>query len=813
MTIFDHFERWVRDTPQAAAILAPGRQPLSFSGLHAKAAAVAGRLHDTGVRRGDVVAVAMPAGAETLPVLLGALETAAVAPLDWQLTEAEFHSQLSSIRPSVLLTDPAARSNAAAGAQAASVPVFEINTAPETLPNICRRGRSVAPDSALLLQTSATTGPRKLVPLTHGNLRAICAGAQRGLLLGGNDRYLSVIPLHHILGFSCALAQLMAGGSVACTGSDANQFGAWLDEMSPTWYAGGPVLHQAVLEIAKVDHGPFQRSQLRFVRCGSGACSPALLGELERVLRVQVINGYGLTETGPVTNTPPGLSGKAGSVGRTIGPEIGIMAPAGNLLPANVDGEVVLRGDAVMAGYLNDPEANRAAFHVGWFRTGDLGRLDEEGDLFITGRLKEIINRGGETIAPLEIDHALAEHFAVARAATFSVPHPTLGEDIAAAIVLRPGVSISAADVRAFLRTRLSRAKVPSRIWFVESIPVSASGKPRRDALRAAFPTGVEIEESSDIPALIEPDLEPSIRNGIAEIWRDILHTQSSAANQNFFSLGGDSLSAARMFALLEQKLHFRSGLSDQMKFFESPTLSQLEHIVAGGAPKLKEFQLENVSAIEVQPAGAGPPIFFFPGESVDPNYQRHLVSLLGATQPFFVLHHQLSDPTEFDAIADRFVRLIESIRPQGPVVLAGHCYGGILAYEVSQRLSGREPSEMAVVLVDVNTPGYPKANAGTYLRKLPAVIGSFSRNNGRTLAVEIREHFRFVRELRSSNRKAEQRLAAAGSVSLDAAPDPGLTPAGVVLRTYTPRPFGEGSPMRSPVVCRSVHGFSTIRG
>ena len=462
MTILDDLDRWVRDTPHAAAIVAPGRQQLSFSGLHAKAAAVARRLQDTGVRQGDIVAVAMPQGADTLPVLLGALETAAVAPLDWQLTEAEFHSQLSSIRPSVLLTDSAVHSHAAAGAQTAGVPVFEISSAPETVLNIRRRPRSVAPDCALLLQTSATTGPRKLVPLTHGNLHAICAGAQRGLLLSGNDRYLSVMPLHHILGFSCALAQLMAGGSVACTGFDANQFGAWLDEMTPTWYAGGPVLHQTVLEIAKLDLGPFQRATIRFVRCGSGACSPALLGELERILRVQVINGYGLTETGPVTNTPPGSSAKPGSVGRTIGPEIGIMDAAGNFLPANADGEVVLRGDAVMAGYLDDPEANRAAFHGGWFRTGDLGRLDEEGDLFITGRLKEIINRGGETIAPLEIDHALAEHPAVAQAATFSVPHPTLGEDVAAAIVLRPGADISAADVRAFLRSVFPEPKFPA---------------------------------------------------------------------------------------------------------------------------------------------------------------------------------------------------------------------------------------------------------------------------------------------------------------------------------------------------------------
>ena len=790
--------RWVRDTPRAAAVLAPDREPLPFPGLHTKAAAVACRLQAAGVRPGDVVAVAMPQGADLLPALLGALEAAAVAPLDWHLTEAEFHSQLALIRPSALLTGCAGQSHAAAGAQAASVPVIEIDTAPGG-PHleICEDRRSVARDCALILQTSATTGASKLVPLTHRNLRAICAGARRGLRFDQNDRYLSVMPLHHILGFSCALAQLMTGGSVACTGFDPKRFGAWLDEMSPTWYAAGPVLHQAILDLAKKDPGPFQRAPLRFVRCGSGACSPTLLSELERVLQVQVINGYGLTEAGPVTNTQPDSPAKLGSVGRTIGPEIAVMDASGNLLPANAEGEVILGGDAVMAGYLDDPDANREVFRGGWFRTGDLGRLDEDGDLFITGRLKEIINRGGETIAPLEIDHALAEHPSVAHAASFAVAHPTLGEDIAAAVVLRPGANLPAAAIRAFLGTRLSRAKVPSRIWFVESIPVSASGKPLRGALSAAFPAHAQTEEPSEVRAGGGADLSPAVRRGIAEIWMSVLNTRSSDAEQNFFGLGGDSLSAARMFALLEQEFQVAMGFSDHMNFFDSPTLSQLERLVAyctsktrPSATAFKEVQFEDVSAVEVQVNGAGPPIFFFPGESVDPSYQRHLVRHLGGTQPFFVLRHRLTDPTEFDAIAGRFAALITSIRPQGSLVLAGHCYGGILAYEVSQRLTVRRPAEIAVILVDVNTPGYPKTKAGSYLRYLPAAIGALFRDRGNTLAAEIREHFRFVRALRSANRGAKLRLTAANPVPLDVPPGPVLTPAGVVLRTYAPRPF-----------------------
>jgi acyl-CoA synthetase (AMP-forming)/AMP-acid ligase II/thioesterase domain-containing protein len=804
LTCLGELSRRAEQAPDAPALVAPGEQTVSFRGLLAGIAGVAEILRAAGVRPGDVVAVAMPDGREFLAALLGAMAAAAAAPMDWQLTDAEFQSRLTLLPACAMLVRSAADCRGAAVARNLGIPVIELDCAADgkvvlgsNASPVVSHQRSCAPqDCALLLQTSATTGEPKLVPLSHTNLHAICAGVQRGLALRAEDRYLSIMPLHHILGFSSAVGQLMAGGSLACTGFDAQRFPVWIEELSPTWYAAGPALHRAILEIAKQDLAPFRRASLRFVRCGSGAGSATLLTNLECVLQVTVVNGYGLTEAGPVTNTPPHLPRKPGSVGRTIGPEIGIMNARGILLPPDSEGEVVLRGDAVMDGYLGAAEANREVFRNGWFRTGDLGHLDDEGDLFITGRIKEVINRGGETISPLEIDLAMTEHPAIARAASFGVAHPTLGEDIVAAVMLRPGGRATAAEVRSFLTERLSRSKVPGRIWFADSIPVSASGKPLRDSLRTRFHASVRPVESQESLAPEGDSTEPLSRR-IGEIWMSVLGSDLPGAEDNFFAMGGDSLSAARLFALLEAELQLDESELEPSQFFDSPTLSQLVQVVAqkvhrhdGSQDEPDEMCFEGVSAVCLQPSGLGPPLFFFPGEGIEPWYLRHLARHMGEQQPFFALRHQIADPAEFPEIASRFVTLLSRIQPHGPIVFAGHCYGGILAYEVAQRMLGRSRSGVAVVLVDVATPGYPKVRPRSYLRQLPGALRAVLRGEGPRLAAELADHFQFVRALRRGNRRAKQTLSAAGAATPQNGQVPALTPGAVILRTYKPRPF-----------------------
>ena len=786
-TCLTELARWAEQTPDAPAVLGSGIAAISFAALAARMARVAQGLREAGLTPGDVVAVAMPDGPGLLTTLLGAMDAAAVAPINWQLTEAEFRAQLSLLPACALLVRSAADGHGATVARTLGIPVIELEQPGSGVRVELTSERSRVPEQcALILQTSATTGEPKLVPFTHANLHAICIGAQRGLEFDARDRYLSIMPLHHILGFSSALGQLMAGGSVACTGFDAGQFVSWIEELSPTWYAAGPALHQAILELAKQDPGPFHRSPLRFVRCGSGAGSPGLLDNLERVLHVTVINGYGLTEAGPVTNTPPRLSRKPGSVGRTLGAEIAIMDAAGALLPAGSEGEVVLRGDEIMDGYIGAEELNREIFRSGWFHTGDLGRLDSEGDLFITGRIKEIINRGGETISPLEIDFALSDHPAIAKAASFAVEHPTLGEDIVAAVVLRPDSRVTASQVRSFLAERLSRSKIPGRIWFVESIPVSASGKPQRSLLSRDFQNFARPARSEGALAAPE-ESDASLHGRVAELWSRVLESDLPGDEDNFFAMGGDSLSASRLFALLDAEFQLEDARLDPTPFLDSPTLSQLAAVVAAsqnGHDDSAAVRFENVSALCLQALGDGPPLFFLPGEGIEHWQLRHLARSMGDGQPFFALRHRLTDPIEFPDIASRFITLISRIQPSGPIVLAGHCYGGILAFEVAQRFIALARKDVAVTLVDVATPGYPKTGIATYLRRLPRTLRKVLAGSGRGIMSELAEHIRFRRTLRKGNQVAKQQSG------LPEAPASNLSPGAVVLRTYVPRPF-----------------------
>jgi thioesterase domain-containing protein len=361
------------------------------------------------------------------------------------------------------------------------------------------------------------------------------------------------------------------------------------------------------------------------------------------------------------------------------------------------------------------------------------------------------------------------------------VVHPTLGEDIVAAVALRPGAKAVASEVRSFVAERLSRSKVPGRIWFVESIPLSASGKPLREALRTRFQANNGPQESAESFAAGD-ESAASLRQQIGSIWVRVVGSDFPRPDDNFFAMGGDSLSAARLFALLQTELELDDAPLDIAKFLDSPTFFQLVQTVAQRAPAETRFQ--DVSSFCLQSLGAGPPIFFFPGEAMEPWSLRHLARELGEEQPFFALRHQLGDAADFPDIANRFVALLSQICPAGPILLAGHCYGGILAYDVAQRMIAMSRSEVAVVLVEVETPGYPKARVSRYLQYLPNAFRAVLRGEGRRLGIELAGHFGFIRALRNRTRKLDRDLPACADAPT------GLTPCGIVLRTYEPQPF-----------------------
>jgi acyl-CoA synthetase (AMP-forming)/AMP-acid ligase II len=344
-------------------------------------------------------------------------------------------------------------------------------------------------DVALLLHTSGTTSRPKLVPLTQRNILASAHHIGATLGLTSADRCLNIMPLFHIHGLiGAVLSSLAAGGSVFCTpGFNALKFFAWLDEAAPSWYSAVPTMHQAILARADRNRDIIARRRLRLIRSSSSSLPPPVMAELEATFGCPVIESYGMTEAAhQMTSNPlPPRPRRAGSVGPAAGPEVAVLDESGRPLPAGTPGEVAIRGPNVTAGYVANPAANAAAFTDGWFRTGDQGVLDAEGYLTITGRLKELINRGGEKISPREVDDLLMSHPAVAQAVTFALPHDKLGEEVAAAIVLREGKNASERELRDFVAERLADFKVPCKVVFLAEIPKGPTGKLQRIGLAA----------------------------------------------------------------------------------------------------------------------------------------------------------------------------------------------------------------------------------------------------------------------------------------------------------------------------------------
>ncbi len=324
---------------------------------------------------------------------------------------------------------------------------------------------SQAEDIALILHTSGTTSKPKMVPLSHENILASARHIVNTLSLTESDRCINVMPLFHIHGLmAIVLSSVMAGASVVCLpGFDADKFYAGMRLFRPTWYSAVPTIHQAVLERADHFRTVIAENPLRFIRSSSASLPARVMAELEQVFSVPVVEAYGMTEAAHqmASNPLPPLVRKPNSVGLPAGPEIGVVDEGGKLLNRGEKGEIVIRGPNVMKGYAHNQEANQNAFVDGWFRTGDEGYFDIDGYLFITGRIKEMINRGGEKIAPREVDEIFLDHPAVSQAVTFSMAHPTLGEDVVTAIVLRPGMLITPSELRKFAFEHLADYKVP----------------------------------------------------------------------------------------------------------------------------------------------------------------------------------------------------------------------------------------------------------------------------------------------------------------------------------------------------------------
>ena len=478
---------------RGTAIAAPARAGIDYAELRAQTEAIGRQLRGVGVGAEDRVAIVLPNGPAMASAFVCMAPWCTTAPLNPAYKADEFDFYLQDLAAGALVVEEGAQSAAVAVAEAHDIPVLQLAVG-QTAGAIRFAG---APDAvaqprpaesiALILHTSGTTSRPKMVPLSQANLAASARNIAATLRLTPADRCLNVMPLFHIHGLMApVLASLATGGSVVCApGFDALRFFAWLHEESPTWYSAVPTMHQAILGRAERNAEIARASKLRFIRSSSASLPPQVMAELESVFDAPVIEAYAMTEAAHqmCSNPLPPATRKPGSVGPAAGPDVSIMDAHGDLLGVGEEGEIVIRGENVTRGYLGNAAANADAFHGGWFRTGDQGVMDADGYVKVTGRLKEIINRGGEKIAPLEVDEALLHHPAVGQVCTFAVPHAKLGEEVAAAVVLRGGQAATERQLRAFAKERLADFKVPRRVVFVAEIPKGATGKVQRIGL------------------------------------------------------------------------------------------------------------------------------------------------------------------------------------------------------------------------------------------------------------------------------------------------------------------------------------------
>ena len=786
-------------SPEAVALQAPHCLPLTFRGLVDQIESAAEALRNAGAYAGNAIALALTQGPEAVTAALAIMTGSACAPVELNLTEKEYKDYFSQLRPAALVWDGVSNPVAAQAARQLGIGViglrvprhgpagaFEIVEVSAAARNLDIRQT----DQAMIFQTSATTGVPKLVPRSHAALDILARENAGVLELSAADRYLNLISLTHAASPDAIFAQLVSGGSVFCTpGFREDGFVEWLDVFRPTWFLAAPTVHRAILlAVQQVKPEFLARVPLRFVRTGGAPADSELIQLLERRFGVPVLEGYGLAEVPTVSRNSLSWR-KPGSVGMSTGPEISIQDESGTSLPVDAEGEVVLHGPTVMAAYLDNPEANQEAFREGWFRTGDIGRIDADGFLFLAGRRKELINRGAKKIFPQEVDEALIRHPAVVDAATFAIRHRSLGEDVAACAILREGQRVSERELREFTSQRLAPFKVPRRIFFVSSIPKTASGKPKRLELTRRF--GEELAAARRVvdsgPGTSSPPTETEAK--LLAIWAVVLGIEPPRVDDDFFDLGGDSLSAASMLRRVFDSVGPGHEQFVQAEFLNRPTVASLAQILASRPETSPGLQLSN-PAVVFRSGGGRTPFFLFCNSLTEAYQLRHLSRRLGPDQPFSAFCPP--EPVRgnrlltVESLAEESRASIRALHPSGPYILGAYCGVAPLVYEMALQLMAEGEQVPVLMLFDAPAPGYPKVrdHMSAYLTHAAKIL----HGTARTSWPELLGHAGMLSRLarRRLRGKMLRAKVSTGATDLGETIPPSLT----VCEEYVLRPF-----------------------
>lgn len=704
-TIVDVLGEHVTRDQNAVAIVWSQTGALSFGDLARNIRQVGLQFRAAGIGSTSRVGIALPRGLEAAILSIAVCCSAILVPLNPNLAVDELQEELKSLRLDALIVAQGEHPTwlSAAGDTCGLFAIASFDEGPVDI--VLRQERGVgrprgasvlsAHSWAAIFKTSGTTGTSKRVPVTHGNLLAMSAKMQRWLELTSADRSACIMPIYYNAGFKATLlVPLLIGCSVALPASTASRdFEQWLGELRPTWLTASPAFLQSLVE--KLRDRPVGEARssgetsLRFVLSTSSYLPPATAAELQTLLRRPVVEFYGLCEAGMITGPVlPPAKPRLGTVGRIPYGELAIQDGAGLFLSTGQTGNVVVRGPSVTPGYIVDDIDNApSGLQDGWLTTGDIGAVGADGLLTIIGRHKEIINRGGEKVSPYQVERALLANPAVREAAVFSVPHPRLGENVGAAVVLHASASATSRELLEFIYSRVAHYEMPRRIHIVESLPVGATGKIQRSQLSKMFDNRERHGEAPVAPLEVL----------IAEIWQRLLKLADIGMDEDFFELGGDSLQATEMLLELEQATHHRIEPSDVRVLL---TIRHLAEVLAGAAAV--EARKEVITQAR---SGTGTPLFLWHGDCLGWGlYAFRLATMLDGDGPVYLLHSILDGDDRIETIEGMVqcqLPHIAAVAPDGPIRLAGYCHGGLAALEVAARLEKAGRTVETVILID----------------------------------------------------------------------------------------------------------------
>ncbi len=579
--------------PDAPLLHVPGRPAVTYRDLGEQIGHVRERLRDWGIVQGDVVAGCIDSRPHMALACAAFPSSSTFAPLSPVLTVDAYASLLERLCPRAVLVEGAL--DHPLRIAAARLGIGEVHIAqdpvaafgrfvldrPAASTGRHRNNRSCA-EAAFVLVTSGTTGRAKLVPVGHRQMLLFARMLTEWLQLTPDDIGCSLSPFHLAGGLRVALLiPALGGGSVICLPeADVDGFFGAIDEFHPTYLCAGFAIHRTILRRSAAFRDQIARSRLRFLRTTSGRLELSEIDELEKIFDAPVVVSFGSTEACGIAHDPlPPRLRKRGAVGIPTVNEVAVIDASGRFRPQGSAGEIVVRGPLVCDGYFDDPDGTVRSFVGNWFRTGDLGRIDDDGYVFLSGRINEMINRGGEKISPMEIDSALESLPGIAEAAAFGVPHPSLGEELVAAVVREAGATIDETDIIARVRERMGSRHVPRRIYFVDRLPRTDLGKVRRNALAQSFVSELRTAASGDA-AVAESAALPA-EAALSRLWSTILGAGVIGRHDDFFLVGGDSVSGTQLLARV--KMIFGVELPIKALFGEAATIAGMARAIESG--------------------------------------------------------------------------------------------------------------------------------------------------------------------------------------------------------------------------------------